>query len=84
MADEIYSGVTATSALVGGVATILQELVVAGAVDPDRLRRRLRDFVEQDAVQSEPPEERELIERVIQALHQAIDLAEQEKRGDES
>lgn len=80
MADEIDSGVTATSALVGGVATLVQELVLAGAVDPARLRDRLQAFVKQDGVQSEPAAERELIERVIGALENAITMAEQERR----
>lgn len=78
--QEEDSGVVAASALVGGVATLIQELVVAGAVDPARLRSRLRTFVQQDAIQSEPRGDRLLIERVIAALQDAIDIAEQERK----
>lgn len=81
MAEEHDPGVTAASALVGGVATVVQELVVAGSVDPSRLRTRLHAFTQQDSVQNESPSDRELIERVIGTLIQAIDLAEQERSG---
>ena len=81
MGNEHDPAVTAASALVGGVATLVQELVVAGAVDPDRLRKRLVDFVKQDSVQAEAPGDRELIERVIGTLTEAIDFAEQERDG---
>lgn len=79
MGSEHDPAVTAASALVGGVATLVQELVVAGAVDPDRLRKRLVDFVKQDSVQAEAPSDRDLIERVIGTLAEAIDFAEQER-----
>lgn len=81
MANDNDPAVTAASALVGGVATLVQELVVSGAVDSDRLRKRLTAFVKQDSVQAESPGDRELIERVIGTLNEAIDFAEQERGG---
>lgn len=81
MANDHDTAVTAASALVGGVATLVQELVVSGAVDPDRLRKRLTAFVKQDSVQAESPGDRELIERVIGTLTEAIDFAEHERGG---
>ncbi len=48
---------------------------------PDRLRKRLTAFVKQDSVQAESPGDRELIERVIGTLNEAIDFAEQERGG---
>lgn len=83
MAHETDPSVTAASALVGGVATLIQELVAAGAVDPERLRNRLELFVRQDSVQAEAPADRYLIERVIGTLKQAIDFAEEERNENE-
>lgn len=80
MQNDNDSAVTAASALVGGVATLIQELVLSGAINPERLRHRLQAFVQQDGVQQEPDAERELIKRVIHALEVAIDIAQEERR----
>lgn len=84
MSHDQDAGVTAASALVGGVATIVQELVVSGAVDPERLRRRLHSFVQQDSIQKEHPDDRDLIERVIGTLTQAIDFGQAERRDNDN
>lgn len=81
MANDHDPGVTAVSALVGGVATIVQELVATGAVEPDRLRKRLIAFAKQDSVQLSSPRDRELIERVIGTLTDAIESAAKKKDG---
>lgn len=83
MTEERDSGVTAASALVGGVATLIQELVVAGAVDPERLQSRLETFLEQDAIKAEPAADQELIKRVIGTLLESIDFGSRERKDND-
>ena len=39
-------GAVATSTLIGGVATLIQELIVSKVISPDNLEERLRNFVD--------------------------------------
>ena len=83
MTEEHDSGVTAASALVGGVATLIQELVVTGAVDPVRLQSRLETFLAQDAIKAEPEADQELIQRVIGTLLKSIDFGSMEREDND-
>lgn len=75
--------ITATSALIGGVATLIQELIASKAIDPDRLQDKLRDYAQQERVQSEPPLHRSTIEDVIRMLMQGIEVGKQELQDNE-
>lgn len=81
MQDEKDIGILAVSALIGGVATVVQELVVAGSVDAERLHARLNEFLAQDAIQTVPASERELITKVIGNLQQAVAYGLKERNG---
>ncbi len=76
-------GAVATSTLIGGVATLIQELVVSKVISPDNLEERLRNFVEQEGVQKQPLSNRILIEDVINMLCQGITIGKQELEHNE-
>ena len=67
------------SALVGLVATILQECAASGAIDPDRLRKRLEAFGNHESVLSEPEQDQKLIRRIIETLNDGIGYGELER-----
>lgn len=73
----------ATSALIGGVATLIQELVASKVVDPDRLEEKLRNFVQQENVQKQPLSERLLVEDVIEMLCLGITIGKRELQDNE-
>ncbi|GEM_PF-5509901 len=80
MSDNSDTNVVATSALLGGVATLIQELVASGAINAERLTTRLQDFVAQESVKEEPEPEREIIHRIITTLIAGIKLGQQERQ----
>lgn len=76
-------GAVATSTLIGGVATLIQELVVTKVVDPNSLEERLRNFVQQESVQKQPEPTRLLIEDVINMLCLGITIGKRELQDNE-
>lgn len=76
-------GAVATSTLIGGVATLIQELVVTKVVDPSSLEERLRNFVQQESVQKQPEPTRLLIEDVINMLCLGITIGKRELQDNE-
>ena len=76
-------GAVATSTLIGGVATLIQELVVSKVISPDNLEERLRNFVQQESVQKQPEPTRLLIEDVINMLCLGITIGKRELQDNE-
>lgn len=76
-------GAVAASTLIGGVATLIQELVVTKVVDPNSLEERLRNFVQQESVQKQPEPTRLLIEDVINTLCLGITIGKRELQDNE-
>lgn len=76
-------GAVATSTLIGGVATLIQELVVTKVVDPNSLEERLRNFVQQESIQKQPEPTRLLIEDVINMLCLGITIGKRELQDNE-
>lgn len=83
MSDERESNLVAISALMGAVATLIQELVAAGSVDATSLRERLDTFVNQDVVTESPQAEKAIIQSVVSTLLDGIQYGEDEvsRRG---
>lgn len=73
----------ATSALIGGVATLIQELVAAKVIDPARLQEKLQNFKQQEAIQTEPEPQRSAIEDVINMLLLGIEVGQKELQDNE-
>lgn len=76
-------GAVATSTLIGGVATLIQELVVSKVISPDNLEERLRNFAQQESVQKQPEPTRLLIEDVINMLCLGITIGKRELQDNE-
>lgn len=83
MSEDSSVGMVAASALLGAVATIVQELSASGVLNGERLEQRLEGFLSQDAVQNAPENDRKIIERVVKTIISGITYGTQERERDE-
>lgn len=78
MSSDDEFNIAATSAMVGAMATLLQELVASGSINGPRMQQRLSDFATQEAVRNAPTSERVAVEAVIDILKLGIDTGKPE------
>lgn len=80
--DNHDPALVAGSFLAASMATILQELVASGAIDPEKMRKRFDRFMAQESINDAPPGDRAIIDQIIGVLQMAVPKKETEGSDD--